>query len=115
MPTYEYRCLDCKRLYEKREGYDAPALQKCEACGGKARRVIQATPIVFKGSGFYVTDSRKASASESEGGSDGKAEPATGDKPAAEKPKADKPATADTPAKASGKDSATADKPAAAS
>lgn len=60
MPTYEYRCLDCSRLYEKREGFDAPALQQCPACGGSAHRVLHAPPIVFKGSGFYITDSRKA-------------------------------------------------------
>jgi putative FmdB family regulatory protein len=60
MPAYDYRCLDCQHEYEKREGFDAPALQKCPVCGGTARRVIHAPPVVFKGSGFYVTDSRKA-------------------------------------------------------
>ncbi len=59
MPTYEYRCPDCAHQYEKREGFDAPAAQKCPQCGGTAQRVIHAPPIVFKGSGFYVTDSRK--------------------------------------------------------
>ncbi len=60
MPTYEYRCPDCAHEYEKREGFDAPAAQKCPQCGGTARRVIHAPPIVFKGSGFYVTDSRSS-------------------------------------------------------
>ncbi|MCH7698298.1 MAG: FmdB family transcriptional regulator [Chloroflexi bacterium] len=64
MPTYEYQCAKCSNLYEKREGFDAPAQQKCPSCGGKAQRVIQAAPIVFKGSGFYKTDSRKAPPSE---------------------------------------------------
>ncbi|MCH8025678.1 MAG: hypothetical protein IH866_02680 [Chloroflexi bacterium] len=59
MPTYEYRCPDCAHEYEKREGFDAPAAQKCPQCTGTAQRVIYAPPIVFKGSGFYVTDSRK--------------------------------------------------------
>ena len=60
MPTYEYRCEKCGNQYEKREGFDAPALQICPNCGGSARRVIYAPPILFKGSGFYVTDSRQS-------------------------------------------------------
>lgn len=59
MPTYEYRCADCANRYETREGFDAPSVQACPRCGGRAKRVLFAPPIVFKGSGFYVTDSRK--------------------------------------------------------
>jgi putative FmdB family regulatory protein len=59
VPTYEYRCADCQNHYETREGFDAPSTQPCVRCGGRAKRVIYAPPIVFKGSGFYVTDSRK--------------------------------------------------------
>ena len=69
MPTYEYQCSKCSNNYDKKEGFDAPAQQKCPKCGGKAQRVIQAAPIVFKGSGFYKTDSRKAPAAESEASS----------------------------------------------
>ncbi len=75
MPTYEYRCPDCAHQYEKREGFDAPAAQKCPQCSSIAQRVIHAPPIVFKGSGFYVTDSRKpdsdASAEKSAPSTDG--------------------------------------------
>ena len=60
MPTYEYRC-DAGHQYEKREGFDAPAKQKCERCGKQASRVLFAPPVVFKGSGFYKTDSRGSS------------------------------------------------------
>lgn len=66
MPIYEYQCSKCSNNYDKKEGFDAPPQQKCPKCGGKAQRVIQAPPIVFKGSGFYKTDSRKAPAAESE-------------------------------------------------
>lgn len=64
MPLYEYRCQKCAHTYEKREGFDAPARQKCPKCRGKALRVLHAPPIVFKGSGFYVTDNRKNGASD---------------------------------------------------
>lgn len=102
MPTYEYRCLDCRHQYEKREGFDAPALQECPTCSGTARRVIHATPIVFKGSGFYVTDSRP-SAPEADAAASGE-QASKADTPAAvtaEKPAstaADKPVAADKPA-----------------
>jgi putative FmdB family regulatory protein len=73
MPTYEYECPNGHR-YEKREGFDAPSTQKCPTCKKTARRVLFAPPIVFKGSGFYVTDSRgsgAASSPSSEASSDG--------------------------------------------
>lgn len=75
MPIYEYKCRKCSHQYDRREGFDAPPAQKCPECGGKAQRVIHAPPIVFKGSGFYITDSRKSAASsESETKADTKTE-----------------------------------------
>jgi putative FmdB family regulatory protein len=68
VPTYEYRCADCANHYETREGFDAPSTQACPRCGGRAKRVLFAPPIVFKGSGFYVTDSRKNGDSATVGG-----------------------------------------------
>lgn len=61
MPTYDYKCTSCDNQYEMREGFDAPSRQACPRCGGIAKRVLHAPPIVFKGSGFYITDSRKGS------------------------------------------------------
>ena len=58
MPTYAYSCTGCGNRYEKRESFSAPARQKCPKCGKTANRVLFAPPIVFKGSGFYKTDSR---------------------------------------------------------
>ena len=58
MPTYAYRCSNGHQ-YEMREGFDAPSRQACTVCGEQAKRVLFPPPIVFKGSGFYITDSRK--------------------------------------------------------
>jgi putative FmdB family regulatory protein len=62
VPVYEYRCEKCGNQYEKREGFDAPARQKCPKCRGRAQRVLHAASVVFKGSGFYITDNRKTPA-----------------------------------------------------
>ncbi len=66
MPTYEYQCDTCKRRYDLREGFDAPSSHPCERCDkGTAVRVLHAPTVVFKGSGFYVNDSRKSEKSTS--------------------------------------------------
>ncbi len=62
MPTYEYQCNACKAVYELRQGFDAETTHKCEECGkGTAKRILHAPPVVFKGSGWYATDSRNKS------------------------------------------------------
>ncbi len=61
MPRYDYSCASCGARYERREGFDAPQEHPCEQCGQTARRVFVAPPILFKGSGWYITDSRSAS------------------------------------------------------
>jgi putative FmdB family regulatory protein len=65
LPTYAYRCESCGNHYEKRESFSAPARQKCPNCGKQAQRVLFAPPIVFKGSGFYKTDSRGSGSDDS--------------------------------------------------
>lgn len=80
MPTYEYHCRKCKATYELRQGFDAETTQKCEECGkGIAKRVLHAPAMVFKGSGWYVTDSksRSAAATDSKSDGDGAAAPAS--------------------------------------
>jgi putative FmdB family regulatory protein len=61
VPLYDYKCTQCDHQYETREGFDAPSRQPCPKCGGEAKRLLHPPPIVFKGSGFYITDSRKGS------------------------------------------------------
>lgn len=73
MPTYEYQCKSCKAVYELRQGFDAETTHTCEECGkGIAKRVLHAPPVVFKGGGWYATDSRnsKSAMTDSESKSD---------------------------------------------
>ena len=58
MPTYEYACVDCGQHIEVVQSMSDPPLTVCAACGGRLRKVFAPIGIVFKGSGFYRTDSR---------------------------------------------------------
>lgn len=71
MPTYEYRCDSCRRRYERRESFSAPSTHACDRCGkGTATRILHAPTVVFKGSGFYVNDSRKSESGSSKSSGD---------------------------------------------
>jgi putative FmdB family regulatory protein len=60
MPTYEYECQRCGHNFEEFQAITAPARQRCPKCRGKVQRVIgNGVGILFKGSGFYVNDSRR--------------------------------------------------------
>jgi putative FmdB family regulatory protein len=88
LPLYDYRCRDCSTVTEVRHGTRDAYEGTCPACGGGLARVFNAAGIVFKGSGFYVNDSRKKSAPEGAGSSTSSgadAKPASGPdaKPAA--------------------------------
>jgi putative FmdB family regulatory protein len=74
MPTYEYRCSDCGTLFEVFQRIEDDPLTVCERCGGKLRKVFHPAGIVFKGSGFYATDSRGKAKAGSNESADGKAE-----------------------------------------
>ena len=62
MPVYVYQCPTCGQ-FEQRQSFNDPALQTCPTCGQPVRRLIRPAPIVFKGSGWYSTDSRSGSSS----------------------------------------------------
>ncbi len=115
MPTYAYRCRDCGHQFDIFQKFSEDSLTVCPTCEGSIRRVIQPTGIVFKGTGFYINDSRNspksgadkaktaADASDSSDGekraggdkADGKADKADGkaDKADGKADKADKPAS----------------------
>ncbi len=61
MPTYQYTCTDCGEPVEAVQKFTDDPLSVCAACGGKLRKVFSPVGIVFKGSGFYRTDSRNSS------------------------------------------------------
>ncbi len=58
MPTYQYTCTECGEPLEAVQKFTDAPLAVCPACGGRLRKVFSAVGIVFKGSGFYRTDSR---------------------------------------------------------
>lgn len=82
MPVYEYECIACKNRFERTQRFSDEPERICPSCGAEVRRVYHPVGIVFKGSGFYITDSRKdtgdkaASGSSSEGSSSGSSDSA---------------------------------------
>jgi putative FmdB family regulatory protein len=68
VPTYQYSCTECGHFFEAVQSFSDDSLTVCPECDGRLRKVFNAVGVVFKGSGFYRTDSR-ASATASEAGS----------------------------------------------
>ncbi|HEY0904701.1 MAG TPA: FmdB family zinc ribbon protein [Marmoricola sp.] len=93
MPTYQYSCTECGHFFEAVQSFSEDSLTVCPECSGKLRKVYNAVGVVFKGSGFYRTDSRSSSASSADsstGSSSSSTSSGTESKPAA----APKPAAA---------------------
>lgn len=63
VPTYQYTCSSCEELLEVVQSFSEEALTICPECGGELRKVFSAAGVVFKGAGFYKTDSRPSSTS----------------------------------------------------
>jgi putative FmdB family regulatory protein len=61
VPTYQYACTECGEPLEVVQKFSDEALTECPACGGRLRKIFSPAAIVFRGSGFYRTDSRKGS------------------------------------------------------
>lgn len=73
MPTYEYKC-EAEHQFEVFQSFTEKAIDTCPECGAAARKVYSNVGIVFKGSGFYKTDSKKKTESKSETKSESKSE-----------------------------------------
>lgn len=86
MPIYDYRCDECGHVFSAVQSYSESQIEKCPSCGKRPRRLISTPAIVFKGGGWYKTDSRGAAPKEAgDGGSAG----ASGADPKPDKAKAD--------------------------
>ena len=93
MPRYDYECNSCADIFEVKQGFDDAPVAECPKCKSSARRIFTPVPIIFKGSGFYVTDNKKSSASNtSKSGQEresGKSESDNAEPAKAETPKAE--------------------------
>jgi putative FmdB family regulatory protein len=61
MPLYAYECKECGVRFDRRQGFDDPPITVCPECEGVVHRLIQPAGVIFKGSGFYVTDNKGSS------------------------------------------------------
>jgi putative FmdB family regulatory protein len=87
LPLYDYQCRACSKVTEVRHGFREAYDGTCPDCGGDLARVFNPAGIVFKGSGFYINDSRKPAATESSAASTSTpSTPATPSAPAASPP-----------------------------
>jgi putative FmdB family regulatory protein len=73
MPTYQYRCTECGRDLEVVQKFSDASLTECPTCSGQLRKVFNAVGVVFKGTGFYRTDSRAGGNGSDSGGAEKKA------------------------------------------
>ena len=71
MPTYAYACKDCGHAFDIQQSFSDSSLTECPECGGTLRKKFNSVGVVFKGSGFYRTDSREGKSSLPAGASSG--------------------------------------------
>ncbi|MGV0624709.1 FmdB family zinc ribbon protein [Mycolicibacter minnesotensis] len=69
MPTYSYACTECSNRFDVVQAFTDDALTQCDQCNGRLRKIFGKVGVVFKGSGFYRTDSRESGKSSSNGSS----------------------------------------------
>jgi putative FmdB family regulatory protein len=87
VPTYQYACTECDHAFEQVQSFTDDALTVCPQCQGRLRKVFNAVGVVFKGSGFYRTDSRAGEASEKSAAKSGEKSDKSTEKPAAKSEK----------------------------
>lgn len=89
MPIYEYECEKCQKRYEVLQRLSDPPMETCSNCSGKVHKMVSASGLVFKGSGWYITDYAKKNGSSSDSKGDPKGSSGDG-KPASNTPESPK-------------------------
>lgn len=74
MPTYDFECVKCHHKFEQKRSFNDDGTADCPRCHGEARRLFSSVPVIFKGSGFYVTDHRKSGTVRAEAATEEKSE-----------------------------------------
>jgi putative FmdB family regulatory protein len=103
VPTYSYACTECDNRFDAVQAFTDDALTTCPQCSGRLRKLFNSVGVVFKGSGFYRTDSRDSGSSRNGGSSTSSA---SSEKPASDKPASDKSGGSTTAPSSSGAASA---------
>ena len=70
MPIYEYECRSCGKRFDRMQSFHDEPIRVCPECGGETRRVFQPVGVIFKGSGWYINDSRKSHSESTSAASD---------------------------------------------
>ena len=103
MPTYSYACTECGNRFDIAQSFSDDALTTCELCSGRLRKLFNSVGVVFKGSGFYRTDSResaKKAKSSGNGSSTGEAASSSASSESKTSSSTEKSASSSTPATA---------------
>ncbi len=115
LPIYEYQCERCAAVTDIKHGFKETMNEACPKCGGTLKRLFKPASIVFKGSGFYVNDSRKPAAAASDKSEPSKSEPSKSEpsksepsksEPSKSEPSKSEPAKSDTGGKSGKSDAA---------
>ncbi|BBX72265.1 FmdB family transcriptional regulator [Mycobacterium shinjukuense] len=103
MPTYTYACTQCDNRFDVVQSFTDDALTTCERCSGRLRKLFNAVGVVFKGSGFYRTDSRESASkakSSTNGSSTGESGTGSGSGDSKKSSSAEKSSSSSTPSAA---------------
>jgi putative FmdB family regulatory protein len=106
VPTYSYACTECSNRFDVVQAFTDDALTTCEQCSGRLRKLFNSVGVVFKGSGFYRTDSRESTKSSTNGSA--KASSSSGTDGSSS---SDKSSSSETSSSSSGKSDSTSSKP----